>query len=140
MPTLSATSNEPRGELLRDRGAALREADFHVEILRCEQALVGRNVEWPQRRLAAERAGRDLVGGESRPHQRRGAGETDEKPSRNCHASPRKSQAHHNASINHLGGSCSAGRRDMMCRADVERTTSMGYRRAIIGNFTGMLP
>ena len=63
MPTLSATSSEAGGELLGDGGAALREVELKIDALGGEEALVHGDVDGPERGLAAERAGNDLVRG-----------------------------------------------------------------------------
>ena len=92
MPTLSATSNEPPVSCWVTAAPLCAKLISTSRFCGGEEALVGRNVERPQRRLAAERAGDDLVGGEGRPHQRGGTGEADENPARNFHRAPRKLQ------------------------------------------------
>ena len=74
------------GELLGDRGPALREVDFDVEIFAGEKSLARRDVERPQRRLAAERAADDLVRGAGWPPEQRGADEAENNASRDFHS------------------------------------------------------
>ena len=76
------------GELLGDRGTALREVDLDVEIFTGEKSLSRRDVERPQRRLAAKRAADDLVGGAGRPPEQRRADHAENNASRNFHANP----------------------------------------------------
>ena len=76
------------GELLGDRGSALREIDLDVEIFAGEKSFARRDVERPQRRLAAERAADDLVRGAGRPPEQRRADEAENNASRNFHATP----------------------------------------------------
>ena len=69
------------GELLGDRRAALREVQFEIQALGGEETLVHGNVDGPQRRLAAERAGDHLVGRlRGWPNQKQSAAES----SANC--------------------------------------------------------
>jgi len=68
-------------ELLRDGGAALRKVELKIDTLGGEEALVHGNVDGPQRRLAAERAGDHLVGRlRGWPNQKQSAAES----SANC--------------------------------------------------------